>query len=72
MHAIPLDLILVQRLMLWQLRLLIYYGSVKPIEKHVNIHIDRIKKDVDVDKLIFCIRDELDSHATRTIGYLRG
>ena len=39
---------------------------------YVNIHIDRIEKDVDVDKLLFRIRDELDSHATRTIGYLRG
>jgi hypothetical protein len=39
---------------------------------NINIHIDRIEKDVDVDKLLFRIRDELDSHATRTIGYLRG
>jgi hypothetical protein len=39
---------------------------------YVNIHIDRIEKDVDIDKLLFRIRDELDNHATRTIGYLRG
>jgi len=38
----------------------------------VNIHIDRIEKDVDVGKLLFRIKDELDDHATRTIGYLRG